>query len=144
MKTNFLACAFHHVRWLEKFPAKLALVAKLKVAAGLACNIFKLSNEVTESENHPIWKCWSASLKQRETVIAKNPPTALMGDAAIKRTVVMYFPSLIQRACNPQDKLTSHPYDIASKINEAAVLGFKDLNIYELNAWDFSTQCLCD
>ena len=61
-----------------------------------------------------------------------------MGVVANKHTVVMHFPLLIQRACNPQDKSTSHPDATFGKIKEMAIAGFKDLNLHELNACDLS------
>ena len=56
----------------------------------------------------------------------------------------MQYPSLIQRACNPTDKLTSHPDAIVGKMKEEAIAGFKGLNPNELNTCDFSSQCFSD
>ena len=50
MNANLLACASHHRLWLEKFPLKLAPTAKVQAVGSLACNSFKLSDDVIESK----------------------------------------------------------------------------------------------
>ena len=125
MSTNLLAYASHHRRWLDKFPATLAPVDKLKSATGVGHNSFKLSEDVTERKKHLLFNCWNASPLQREIILAKTPPKAFMGILANKFTVVMHFPSLIQRACIPEENITSHPDFTFGKMKEAAIVGFK-------------------
>ena len=67
-----------------------------------------------------------------------------MGITATKHTVVMHFPSLIKRSCVSTDALTSHPDATVGRKNEMAFVGFKELNLSELSALDFSTQKLHD
>ena len=121
------------------FPSKLAPASKLKAVAGITCNTFKFSDDVTESENYLLFKCWSTSPKLRETMLVENPPTAHMGVAANKHTVVMHCPLLIQHSCNPQDKSTYYLGIAVGKIKEMAIVGFKDFNLQELSAYDFSS-----
>ena len=134
MSTNFLICAWHHRLWLETFPSKLRPAAKLKAAARLVCSTFKFSDDRQ--------KFWSALPKLRETIFTENLPTAHMGVVANKYRVVMHCPYLITRSWNSQDKSTSYLDATVSKTNEIAITGFKDLNLHELNAYDFSAQNL--
>ena len=72
-------------------------------------------------------------------MLAENSPIAHMGVVANKHIVVMHYPSLITHSYNPHDRSSSRPDTTVGKLNDMAIVGFKDLNLHVLNAYNFST-----
>ena len=143
MNTNLLTHDYHRRLWLETFTPKLTPTLDQKAVAGLACNICRFSDTILDGDDHLLCKYWSASPKLRENMLAETPLTACMG-VQDNNTVVIHCPSLITCSYNPKDESTSHLDAIVWKMSEMAIAGFKDLNLHELNDWDFSSQYLRD
>ena len=130
MNTNLLTHYSHHRRQIETFTTKLTPSLKLKETAGLTHNTFRFYDDVSDSYNQPLCKCWSVWPKPRENILAENPPTAHVGVTSNKHKAFMNYPSLSTHSCNPKERCTYHPDDIVGKTNEMTMAGIKDLNLH--------------